>query len=453
MAAKSTSLTPKLRFPEFKDGPGWEEKPFAALYTFKPTNTLSRDKLNYQSGSIRNIHYGDIHTRFQTLFDLQREYVPFVTGGSAYDFDDNAFCAEGDLVFADASEDLNDVGKSIEVVALHGQLVVSGTHTILATRCDGKPIVGFGGYLFRSERMRQQIRREAQGAKVYGISSGRLADVNLCFPAKSAEQRKIAACLTSLDELVAAQGRKLEALKGHKKGLMQQLFPRQGETRPRLRFGEFRDAGEWDMMPFKKLYHFQSTNNYSRDQLVYRSGNVRNIHYGDIHTRFATTFYLEREEVPFVNGAIMSDDFDADAYCVEGDMIFADASEDLNDVGKSIEIVSLNGEQLVSGSHTILARPNLEGIAIGFGGYLFKSRSVRGQIEKEAQGTKVMQISPRRLADITLLLPHDKAEQQRIAACLSSLDDLIAAEAKKLNALKTFKKGLMQQLFPPPEGD
>jgi type I restriction enzyme S subunit len=267
-----------------------------------------------------------------------------------------------------------------------------------------------------------------------------------------AEQRKIAACLTSLDELLVAEGRKLEALRAHKKGLMQQLFPRPGETLPRLRFPEFREAGEWEPTLFKKLYEFQSTNNYSREQLTYESGNVRNIHYGDIHTRFAAAFYLEREVAPFVDPAMVSDDFDADAYCVEGDMIFADASEDVNDVGKSIEIVSLNGGRLVSGSHTILARPTSDRIPIGFGAYLFKSRSVRAQIEKEAQGTKVMQISPRRLADITLPLPHDKAEQERIVACLSSLDAVIAAASRMLERLRANKKGLMQQLFPSPEG-
>src|SRR5260221_6621062 len=100
-------LTPKLRFPKFNDGLGWEEKPFRDLYAFKPTNTLSRDKLNYERGTIRNIHYGDIHSRFRTLFDITREVVPFVTKGSTEDFDGNAYCAEGDLVFADASEDLN----------------------------------------------------------------------------------------------------------------------------------------------------------------------------------------------------------------------------------------------------------------------------------------------------------------------------------------------------------
>jgi type I restriction enzyme S subunit len=161
------TLAPRLRFPEFMDASGWKEMPLAEVYNFKPTNTLSRDKLTYEAGTIRNIHYGDIHTRFQTRFDLKREYVPFVRHGSLDDFDDAAFCTEGDVVFADASEDLNDVGKSIELVALHGEKVLSGTHTILATRRASQLVVGFGGYLFRSERMRQQIRREAQGSKVY----------------------------------------------------------------------------------------------------------------------------------------------------------------------------------------------------------------------------------------------------------------------------------------------
>src|SRR5207237_92175 len=83
------------------------------------------------------------------------------------------------------------------------------------------------GYLFRCDRMREQIRKEAQGSKVYGISSGRLSTVNVCFPAKPAEQQKIADCLTSLDELIAAHARKVEALRSHKKGLMQHLFPRE----------------------------------------------------------------------------------------------------------------------------------------------------------------------------------------------------------------------------------
>jgi type I restriction enzyme S subunit len=144
---------------------------------------------------------------------------------------------------------------------------------------------------------------------------------------------------------------------------------------------------------------------------------------------------------------------DSEDYCIEGDLIFADASEDTNDVGKCIELVHLNGERLLAGQHTILARGIDERIAIGFGGHLFRSRRIRSQIEREAQGTKVYAISGTRLANIELAFPKDKAEQQRIADCLSSLDARLTAESQKLDALKLHKRGLMQQLFPAAEGD
>jgi type I restriction enzyme S subunit len=187
------TLTPKLRFPEFRDKREWEHAAFDDLYDVKPTNTFSRDKLNYETGTIRNIHYGDIHTRFQALFDVSKEVVPFVTPTEALDdLKESAFCTEGDMVFADASEDLTDVGKSIEIVALHGERVLSGTHTILATRKDAQLIVGFGGHLFRSNCIRSQIRKEAQGSKVFGISAVHLANVRVCFPSDKGEQQKIA---------------------------------------------------------------------------------------------------------------------------------------------------------------------------------------------------------------------------------------------------------------------
>jgi len=276
--------------------------------------------------------------------------------------------------------------------------------------------------------------------------SGRLP-----LPIQPAEQQKIAECLSSVDELVAAQARKVDALKTHKKGLMQQLFPREGETQPRLRFPEFQNAGEWVTQRFAELYDFKPTNTFSRDQLNYDFGLAKNIHYGDIHTKLPTSFCIHAVVVPFVNPSLSLSKLKPGSYCEEGDIVFADASEDLTDVGKSIELVSLNGEKVLSGSHTILARQKENFFRVGFAGFLFKGRGVRAQIEKEAQGTKVLQISPGRLAGIKVAFPSDKAEQQRIASSLTSLDDLISAQTQKLEALKTHKKGLLQQLFPSPE--
>lgn len=272
----------------------------------------------------------------------------------------------------------------------------------------------------------------------------------LAIPTTVAEQQKIAECLSTLDELIEAESRKLDALKDHKKGLMQQLFPREGETRPRLRFPEFRSSPDWTTRRMNEIYAFLANNSFSRDRLNYVSGSIKNIHYGDIHKHYRLLFDVTREVVPYINDDALTSESQP-VFCAEGDMVFADASEDLEDIGKCIEIVNLNNERVVAGLHTILARPKTRSaFARGFSGYLFSSKRIRAQIQKESQGTKVLGISAKRLANIELCFPVHVAEQERIADCLSSLDDLIAAQSERLEALRAHKRGLMQQLFPNP---
>ncbi|HRZ88718.1 MAG TPA: restriction endonuclease subunit S, partial [Spirochaetia bacterium] len=226
-------LTPKLRFPEFRDAEGWTGMRMSEVYSFKGNNSFSRDQLNYNQGIVKNIHYGDIHTKFSTLFDVTCETVPFINPTESLDgFRPDNDCVEGDIVFADASEDMDDIGKSIEIVRLNGERVVAGQHTILARPNDDILVIGFGAYLFKSKHIRTQIQKESQGAKVLGLSASRLTKIILPIPRSKAEQHKIAACLSSLDDLIDAETRKLDALKAHKKGLLRNLFPREGETRP-----------------------------------------------------------------------------------------------------------------------------------------------------------------------------------------------------------------------------
>ncbi|MCZ6404801.1 restriction endonuclease subunit S, partial [Vibrio parahaemolyticus] len=144
-------LVPELRFSQTE----WQKKPFNKIYTLKTTNSLSRDKLNYDDGLVKNIHYGDIHTKFSTLFDITKEYVPFINTEISLDkVKEESYCQEGDMIFADASEDIDDVGKSIELVNLNGERLLSGLHTILARPKKNDLVKGFGGYLFKSEVMR-----------------------------------------------------------------------------------------------------------------------------------------------------------------------------------------------------------------------------------------------------------------------------------------------------------
>lgn len=278
------------------------------------------------------------------------------------------------------------------------------------------------------------------------LSKDALKEIEFPFP-NPKEQVKIASCLSSLDDLIAAHSQKLDLLKDHKKGLMQNLFPQEGEKVPKLRFKEFEKDGEWVKETVGDVYDFKVTNSFAREFLNYEDGSVKNIHYGDIHTKFNTLFDIIKEEVPFINPDVSIDKIRKESYCNVGDIIFADASEDMNDVGKSIEIVNLNKEKLVSGLHTLLARQKEKKLAIGFGGYLFKSDWVRKQIQREAQGAKVLGISATRISNVQIAYPKNQKEQEAISLCLSSLDDVIISQTEKIKQLKQHKTGLMQGLF------
>lgn len=191
---------------------------------------------------------------------------------------------------------------------------------------------------------------------------------------------------------------------------------------------------------------FKVTNSFSRENLNYKTGNIKNIHYGDIHTKFQTLFDIKKEFVPYINEEISLNKISEDCYCQEGDIVFADASEDLNDVGKSIEIVNLNGEKLLSGLHTLLARPDKQYFHKGFNGFLLKSKNVRYQIQKESQGSKVLSINVGRISNIKLSFPS-KAEQDKITSLISLVEKRIYKSMKIIENLKLQKNSIVKRLF------
>ena len=426
MTDKPSRLVPTLRFPEFRDDSSWSFPSFSELYDFKRTNTLSRDKLNYETGKIRNIHYGDIHTKFKPLFRVGDEHVPYVNPDALTNgFDDDAFCEEGDIVLADASEDIDDVGKAIEVVLLDGERVVAGTHSILATRRGNTPVVGFGGHLFQSAAVRTGIKKEAQGTKVHGISATRISTVRIPIPPTTAEQQKIADCLGSLDDLIAAEDRKLDALRRHKQGLMQQLFPRPDETVPRLRFPEFRDLPEWDLQALSSASDVNPKNDGLPERFIYIDlESVKN------------SVLTERKEIS--RDAAPSR---AQRLLSRKDIIYQTVrpyqrNNFFFDINDEWEYVASTGYA------QLRAHESSE-----FLYQLLHTDSFVSSVLARCTGSNYPAINPSVLASINVLLPQKK-EQQKIADCLGSLDDLIATEDRKLDALRRHKKGLMQQLFP-----
>ena len=150
------------------------------------------------------------------MIDLKRDTMPFVNEMAK----PNKFtlCKEGDIAFADASEDTNDVAKAVEFINLDGKQVISGLHTIHGRDNENKTVLGFKGYAFASSAFHNQIRRIAQGTKIYSISSKSFDEVFISIPNK-AEQTKIARLLHLIDERIATQNKIIENLQSLIKGL------------------------------------------------------------------------------------------------------------------------------------------------------------------------------------------------------------------------------------------
>ena len=214
--------------------------------------------------------------------------------------------------------------------------------------------------------------------------------------------------------------------------------------KPVIRFPEFTE--NWVITKFKNHFEFKNTNSLSRDKLNYVSGTVKNIHYGDIHTKFSSHFDIELEELPFINDDIDISRIDDENYVLEGDLVMADASEDYKDIGKTIEVVNTNNEKILAGLHTFLARKTDKSLAKGFFGHLLTNYNVRLRIMRIAQGTKVLGLSKGRVEKIEFYIPKPK-EQKRIADFLTGLENQISALKEKKDTLLDFKKGVMQKLF------
>ena len=413
-ADKPSPFVPKLRFPEFLSRSTWDELTI---------------------GDVCDLKAGDFIPASEIAEHADEGSFPCY-GGNGFRGYVKSFTHEGRYVLVGRQ------GALCGNVNLYAGKFHATEHALVATP---KPGIDTGWLFYALDVL--TLNRFSTGQAQPGLSAGVLRDVGISVPIGEDEQQKIADCLGSLDDLIAAEGRKLHALQMHNQGLVQQLFPRPGETVPRLRFPEFRVDTTWLAPRLADLYGFKRTNTLSRDNLNYQFGMIRNIHYGDIHTKFKPLFRLENEHVPYVNLDVAPDGFDDDAFCEEGDIVLADASEDLDGVGTALEVVSLNGERVVAGTHTILATRRGSVPVVGFGGQLFQSAAVRTGIKREAQGAKVYGISANRISAIPVPVPPTEAEQQRIATCLSALEDLLAAQARKIDALKQQKQGLLQQLF------
>ena len=225
---KKVLNVPHLRFPKFSGE--WEICKVSELLDFYSTNSLSWEQLEYGEKAMMNLHYGLIHVGLPTMVDLRRDKLPNVKEGNMpKNFE---LCKEGDVAFADASEDTNEVAKVIELFNLDNKDIVCGLHTIHGRDNKNKTVVGFKGYAFSSSAFHNQIRRIAQGTKIYSISTKNFSECYVGIPSK-AEQTKIATLLRLIDERIATQNKIIYKLKSLIRGIAQNMVHR-GKPNVRL---------------------------------------------------------------------------------------------------------------------------------------------------------------------------------------------------------------------------
>ena len=221
---------PNLRFPGFEGE--WEKMKASDLLDFFSTNSLSWEQLEYGGVGLLNLHYGLIHNGLPTQIDINDFTLPAIKAGN----EPRKFtlCKEGDIAFADASEDTNDVGKVVEFVDCAGKNVVCGLHTIHGRDKLDKTVPGFKGYIFSSKAFHDQIKRIAQGTKVFSISAGCFDEVSIGIPDKE-EQKKIAALLSLIDQRISIQSKVIEDLKKLKTALEERMLGQCQGKQVRLR--------------------------------------------------------------------------------------------------------------------------------------------------------------------------------------------------------------------------
>ena len=220
MFPQNGASVPEIRFKSFTDP--WEQRKLDEAFDFTvPNNTLSRAELNQESGSVRNVHYGDVLIKYGSVLDAQNDELPFITGRSKDDFK-GALLQNGDIIIADTAED-ETTGKVCEIVNIQDKDVVAGLHTMVC-RPKNKTAEGYFGYYMNSSSYHHQLLPLMQGIKVLSLSKTNVQKTTVKYPKDKAEQQKIADCLRRIDTLITLHQRKLEKLQNIKKSCLEKMF-------------------------------------------------------------------------------------------------------------------------------------------------------------------------------------------------------------------------------------
>ena len=395
---KSKHLVPRLRFPEFQEAPAWSIEPLGRL--FHERQEAGFPELPLLSVTDRDGVIPQEETNRKNTANLNKaKYLRVVPG---------------DIVY-------NTMrmweGRSARV-GMEG--VVSPAYTVCQPNVETNSY--FFAYYFKTRSLVEQFRKYSQGLvkDTLNLKYKAFSLISVGSPPPN-EQQKIADCLGSLDDLISAEGQKLEALREHKQGLMQQIFPQSGETVPRLRFPEFSNGGEWEEIKIGDLSEVKAS--------------------GDLDAAYFSNYRSTTHLYPVYSNAVEN----AGLYGYYSVPQYKKNSVTITARG-TLGVAFLRNHEFM-GIGRLIVVSDLRDLDPC---YLKECWNHLAVIPREV--TSIPQLTTIAVRDTVLPIPS-LAEQQRIATCLSSLDARLVVQVQKINALKTHKQGLLQQLFPNPEAE
>lgn len=406
-----------LRFPEFQTAGGWEEKLLGSVGEIVTGKTPSTSDETLWGGEIQ----------FVTPTDISGEKYQWKTQRSVSDHA--------------AVKVLPKYSTMFTCIASIGKMALSVKPCITNQQINS--IVPNKDYenefiYYSLLSIVPLIKSKQSNSTLPIINKTDFSKFIIPVPQQLDEQQKIADCLTSIDELITAQTQKLDALKTHKKGLMQQLFPAEGETVPQLRFPEFRDMGVWETNRLGELLKAHPDYGVNAPAVPYSEDSPAYLRITDISDE--GYFLCDKKASVAINAT-------DENYLSEGDIVLARTGAS---VGKSYKYGKEDGK-LVFAGFLIRIKPDPKKINSTFLFNFLYTQQYWKWVGATSARSGQPGINGNEYATLPIPVPPhgmELSEQQKIADCLSSINDLIIAQAQKVKVLKAHKKGLMQQIFP-----
>lgn len=417
--ANDKRLVPELRFSEFKKEGEWEKIKLENIAEFYKGKGISKNDIS-NNGKTPCIRYGELYTFYKEIVRKVKSYTNLP-------IENLFFSKANDVIIPSSGETKEDISTAscilCDNIALGGDINV-----IRASHHNG---VFLSYYLNNIKK--NDISQIAQGASIIHLHNSQLQKLLITIPSTD-EQQKIAGCLSSIDEEISAMKEKVEQLKIHKKGLMQKLFPVVGKFVPECRFPEFKKDREWKEELLGYCYKLKG--GYAFKSSMFQNEGIPIIRISNIPT---DSLFIDLSDCIYYKEIPNDETF----IINKGDLLLAmsGATTGKTAIYKQNKTAYLNQRVGVFKS---IKNTN---------SYLFlcqwvKTYNYEKQLSRLLTAGAQPNVSSNDIETLIFKYPQNTKEQQKIAECLSSMDELISLYENKVILMEQHKKGLMQRLFP-----